>query len=188
MGKYGKCMERQIEDIKKAPEATTLRAPQIKTRSTNAIQDASSSRVVSQQQGSLVGEEQTTAAYQHPYCRIQGMLNDARVMLWQAGKERSKRGRSDTLKTTANYIDRIVILLPYYPVPRGDGRKWYHIGSPRGEGTISLADVSIFLSQAVKAIRNGDDDSVVVGILDKASERLADLIETEMKMVGGISK
>lgn len=181
-------MERQIEDIKKAPEATTLRAPQSKTRSTNAIQDAIASRVVCQQGSLVVGEDQTTAttAGQHPYCQIQGMIDDGRVMLWQAGKARSKKGRDATLRTTVNYLKRIITLLPYF---HGEGSlKWCHVKSPRGEGVISLAEVSICLSRAVEAIHQGDNNSAM-GLVDKSRDLLADLIETEKQIVkGGSSK
>ncbi len=91
-------MERQIEDIKKAPEATTLRAPQSKTRSTNAIQDNTGTYVVSQQ-GSLED--------QHPYVQLQAMLGDVLVMLHSAANQSSKPRCIETVKTAANYIKRI---------------------------------------------------------------------------------
>src|SRR5260221_6186119 len=98
----------EIEDIKKAPEATTLRAPQIiKTRSTNAIKDASSSRVVSQAPLSEHSLPDTTATEHHPYRSLQHMLGDVLVMLHAAANQYSKPRCVETVKTAANYIKRI---------------------------------------------------------------------------------
>jgi hypothetical protein len=187
-------MERSIGDLnkKKGSDLENLSTFSKQNAPTNAIQDAKLSRVVCQH-GSL-GEEQTTAGnqqqqhLQRKFCQLQGMLDDARVMLFQASKARAKKGRDATLKTAVNYIDRIITLLPYFYGE--DGLKWYHVDRPRGEGNITLADVSIYLSQAVGAIvRHGDSNSAV-GLIDKSRELVADLLESERQMIvkGGSSK
>jgi hypothetical protein len=166
-------MERQIEDINE--KGSDLENPSTLSNQnapTNAIQDITVSRAFRQH-----GKEQTTTNHWHQYCQLQGMLEDAQVMLWQA----SKKGSAATLKTAVNYINRIITLLPYFH--GAEGYKWYHVKSPRGEGTISLADISVNLSQAVDAIIRGDNNSSV-GLIGNSRDLLADLIEAE----GGISK